>query len=237
MSSELEHRLVALGKSLEMPPTPDLVSAVVGRLPARGGPRHRPTIRALVVALAAMLLLAGAAMAVPPTRDAILRVLGLRGVRIERVPHLPPRPAGAGARLGLGERIPLASARRAASFTALLPADASAAYLDHDVPGGRISLLIGRVLIIEFRGIATPFIYKVIGPGTTVKPVRVNGGPGLYLSGAPHLVLFKERTGQVRTDPVRLAGNVLIWQQGPLTVRIEGTRTLGEALGIARSLR
>jgi hypothetical protein len=36
---------------------------------------------------------------------------------------------------------------------------------------------------------------------------------------------------------VRLAGNVLIWQQGRLTIRIEGTRTLGEARALARSLR
>jgi len=30
---------------------------------------------------------------------------------------------------------------------------------------------------------------------------------------------------------------VLIWQQGPVIVRIEGTRTLGQALALARSLQ
>ncbi len=59
----------------------------------------------------------------------------------------------------------------------------------------------------------------------------------MYLSGAPHEVLFQQQGGVVQTDRVRLAGNVLIWQQGPVTVRIEGTRTLGQALAIARSLR
>ena len=63
------------------------------------------------------------------------------------------------------------------------------------------------------------------------------GGPGVYLSGAPHEVLFETATGQVRTDRVRLAGNVLVWQQGQLTIRIEGTRTLAQALALARSLR
>jgi hypothetical protein len=174
-------------------------------------------------------------MAVPPTRHAILRILGLRGVMIERVSRLPPLPARTG--LGLGQRIPLARARHAAGFTALLPSGSPAAYLGHDVPGGRISLLTGRVLIIEFRGTATPFIFKIIGPDTTAKPVRVNGGPGVYLSGAPHEVLFRTQTGQVQLDRVRLAGNVLIWQQGPLTIRVEGTRTLGQARALARSLR
>jgi hypothetical protein len=142
MTRALEQRLLALGSALEVPPAPDVVAAVLARLPARSGRRPRPARRALAVALAVALVLAGAAMAVPSTRDAVLRVLGLRGVRIERVPHLPPPPARASARLGLGQRIALARARHAASFTVLLPAGPVLAYLDHDVPGGRISLLI-----------------------------------------------------------------------------------------------
>lgn len=237
MNVDLEQGLLALGAALDVPPAPDLVPAVVSQLPPLQGRRSRRASRALALGFAAALLLAGTAMAVPSTREAILRVLGLRGVRIERVPRLPPLPAGAGARLGLGTQIPLARARHAASFSALLPPKSTAAYLGHDVPDGRISLLIGRVLIIEFRGATTPYIVKVVGPGTTVKSVRVNGGPGVYLSGAPHEVLFQAQTGQFQTDRVRLAGNVLMWQQGPVTVRIEGTRTLGQALAIARSLR
>ena len=234
MTGDLEQRLVALSAALELPPAPDIVPAVLARLPARPR-RRRSARRTLVAALAAMLLLAGGAMAIPPTRNAVLRILGLRGVRIERVPQLPPLPASTG--LGLGQRIPLAHARHAASFTALLPPGSPAAYLGHDVPGGRISFLVRRALIIEFRGTATPFIFKIIGPGTRVKPVRVNGGPGVYLSGAPHEVLFQAQTGQVRSDRVRLAGNVLIWQQGPLTIRIEGAPTLSQARALARSLR
>jgi hypothetical protein len=186
-----------------------------------------------------MLLLVGAAMAVPASRDAILRVIGLRGVSIERVPRLPaiPPEARTGGTLGLGAPITLAHARHAAGFTALLPPHASGAYIRPDVPGGRISILTGRVLIIEFRGTAQPFIFKVIDPGTSLKMTRVNGGPGVYLSGAPHQVLFGTTNGQIRGDRVRLAGNVLIWQQGPVIVRIEGTHTLAQALSIARSLR
>jgi hypothetical protein len=236
MTGDLEQRLVALGASLELPPAPDLVPAVLARLPARRR-RRRPARRTLAVALAAMLLLAGGAMAVPPTRDAILRILGLRGVRIERVRRLPPLPASTRLGLGLGKRIPLSRAHHAAGFTALLPSGSPVAYLGHDVPGGRISLLIGRVLIIEFRGTTTPFIFKVLGPGTTVKRVGINGSPGVYMSGAPHEVLFQTQTGEVRTDRVRLSGNVLLWQQGPLTIRIEGTRTLTQARALARSLR
>jgi hypothetical protein len=240
MIGELEQRLVALGAELEVPSAPDLVPAVLARLPGRQH-RARPRRRVLVAVLAGTLLLAGLAMAAPPTRHAILRILGLQGVSIERVPQLPRLPAGrgprSGLRLGLGERISLVRARHAASFTALLPPGSPTAYLNHDVPGGRISLLSDGVLIIEFRGTATPFIFKMIGPGTTLRRVRVNGGPGVYLSGHPHEVLFQTRTGQFETARIRLAGNVLLWQQGPLTIRIEGTHTLRQAFAMARSLR
>ncbi|HET6865945.1 MAG TPA: hypothetical protein VFH80_08485 [Solirubrobacteraceae bacterium] len=239
MSGELEQRLLALGVALDVPPAPDTVPAVLAGLPARRRRPGRPAGRVLAVAFAAMLLLVGVAMAVPPSRDAILRVIGLRGVSIERVPRLPSIPAGArtGDRLGLGRPISLAHVRHAAGFTPLLPSRASGAYIGHDVPGGRVSILVGRVLITEFRGTARPFIFKVIDPGTSVKIARVNGAQGVYLSGAPHQVLFGTTNGQIRGDRVRLAGNVLIWQDGPLIVRIEGTHTLAQALAIARSLR
>jgi hypothetical protein len=239
MSGELEQRLLALGTALDVPPAPDTVPAVLAGLPARRRRRRRPARRVLVVALAAMLLLVGAAMAVPPTRDAILRAIGLRGVSIERVPRLAPLPPGArtGITLGIGRPVPLARAGHAAGFTALLPPHASGAYIAHDVPGGRVSILVGRVLITEFRGTAQPFIFQVIDPGTHVMTTRVNGAPGVYLSGAPHQVLFGTSNGVIRADRVRLAGNVLIWQHGPLIVRIEGTHTLAQALALARSLR
>ena len=237
MSADLEQRLVALGAALDTPgPSDDMIPAIIARLPERGPARIRRVGRPLAIALAALLLLAGAAMALPTSRHAILRVLGLRGVVIERVPRLPSLPPGPGARLGLGERIPVSKARHAATFTALVPPGVTAAYLDHDLPGGRISLIHGRLLIMEFRGTGVPFVFKLVGPGTHIKMLRVNGGPGVYLSGAPHQLLVQTSNSEVVTDHVRLAGNVLIWQQGPVTIRVEGTHTLGQALAVAHSM-
>jgi hypothetical protein len=239
MSDKLERRLLALGTALDVPAAPDVVPAVLAGLPALPRRRRRPAGRVLAVSFAAMLLLVGAAMAVPPSRDAILRVIELRGVSIERVPRLPAIPAGArtGARLGLGRPISLVQARHGADFTALLPPRASGAYIGHDVPGGRVSVLIGRVLVTEFRGTARPYVFKLIDPGTKLTVTHLHGVQGVYLSGAPHQVLFGATNGQIRGDRVRLAGNVLIWQQGPVIVRIEGTHTLAQALAIAGSLR
>lgn len=96
------------------------------------------------------------------------------------------------------------------------------------------ALLVGRALITEFRGASIPWVRKTIGPRTRVDELRIAGG---YIHGAPHRVLFQAREGAVRLDRVRIAGNVLVWQRGPLTIRIEGTRTRAQALALARSLR
>ena len=102
-SDRLEERLFDLGAALWTPTAPDLVPAVMARLPEpravrarRAGLRfHRPR-RALALSLGTALLLSGTAMAVPPSRDAILSVLGLRGVRIERVSRPPAPERGSG---------------------------------------------------------------------------------------------------------------------------------------------
>ena len=114
--------------------------------------------------------------------------------------------------------------------------ECSAVYVKHDVLGSRISFLLGRILVTEFRGTATPLIFKVLGPRTNVTRVHVDGGPGVYLSHAPHQVLFLTPNGEVHSDRVRLAGNVLLFDHRGLTVRIEGTHTLARALALARSL-
>jgi hypothetical protein len=192
--------------------------------------------RSLALAVGLLLLLAGGAMAVTPIRHAVLDLFDLRGAKVERVPKLPPVPPSRP--LNLGRKIPVASARHAASFRALLPSGpVDTAYVGPQPVGGRISLRVGRLLVIEFRGQPSPYLVKEVGPGTKLRPVRVNGGKGTFISGAPHMVIFNNATGQTEPDEIRLAGNVLLWQQGKLIVRIEGARTLAEALALARTMR
>jgi len=64
--------------------------------------------------------------------------------------------------------------------------------------------------------------------------VTVNGGQGFFLSGAKHF-LYLLPTNQIRDERIRLARNVLLWERGPLTIRLEGDFTRLEALQIARS--
>ena len=67
--------------------------------------------------------------------------------------------------------------------------------------------------------------------------ISVNGGPGYWIEGEPHLFFYRDRSGNVRDETIRLAGNVLLWEQGELTLRLEGDLRLPQALRIAKSFR
>jgi hypothetical protein len=192
------------------PAAPDLSAVVLAALERSARRVRRPALAgiAAVVVIAALLV-------VPALRSRS----GSQSVGGARA-SLPTLVAGAG-RFPLGRRIPLYRARHAAGFEALMPPTPSGAYLGRDVPGGRVSMFAGRLLITEFRGAVLPYILTLIGPGSHAQLTWVNGGPGVYGSsvhaGSP--------------------GDVLTWVQGPLTLRIEGASTLEQALALARALR
>ena len=73
---------------------------------------------------------------------------------------------------------------------------------------------------------------------TSVRFATINGKPALGLFGAPHFRLSRDpATGEPVEDQVYLAGNVLLWEKGDLTLRLEGDLTFAEMLRIARRTR
>jgi len=220
---ELDVALRELGRQVEFPPTPDVASAIRGRLE-----RRRPWRRPLVIALAVLVVAIGAVLAVPPARTAILDWLGLRHVSIVRVDKLPPTDPIV--HLDLGRETSLARV----PLWALVPDDKPDRVF---VDGGTVNLVWGdpqkpRLLLTEFRGEA--FIEKLVEPNDDVEAVKVNGRPGAWLE-QPHVVMFKDLRGRIRDESARLAGKTLLWQHGDVTLRLEGDLTKEEALRIARS--
>lgn len=221
--AELDVALRQLGREIELPPTPDIASAVRSRLE-----RPRRWRRPVAIALIVIAFTVGAVLAVPPARTAVLEWLGLSSVRIVRVNELPPTPATE--RLELGRQISL---ERAPQWVLVPDDDPDSVHVD----GGRVSLLWGtredvRLLLTEFRGMA--FIEKLVDLGADVETVRVDGKPGVWLE-EPHVVFFDDLRGRVRRDKGRLAGKTLLWQHGEVTLRLEGEFSKEEALRIARS--
>jgi hypothetical protein len=225
-----EHELRSLAAYVEFPGERDLAPAVRARL--RGRPRRR---LAVVVVFSAVLAAVAIAFAVPPARSAILRFFHLRGVQIEYVDRLPDVRT---APLDLGMPIASGDAGKTAGFRPLesgLLGRPDAVTWD----GGLLWYRYGntRLLVSQFRGTERPeLVKKLVQPETRITSVSVNGEPGYFISGAAHF-LYLESQGAIRDEPVRLSRQVLLWQHGPLTLRLEGELTLAQALRIARSFR
>ncbi|MEZ0239209.1 MAG: hypothetical protein ACAH65_00280 [Chloroflexota bacterium] len=82
-----------------------------------------------------------------------------------------------------------------------------------------------------------PSLIKEAEPGTTIDAVDVDGHAGFWIAGAPHRLVYVLPDGDHVSDPVRLVGNVLAWNDGEVTYRIEGAPDLPRALRIAASMR
>jgi hypothetical protein len=219
-----ERELRALAVEIAWPETPPLRPA----LPERG----RDLRRVLVAAGAAALAALAVAFAVPQSRAAILRFLHLGAASVQFVERLPvaqERPLAA----DLGPTLTAAAAKDVLHGAVLLPPLGSAPPLHGS--SGVVSMVFryrgSPVLLSEVYDRDGVFLKKLAASATRVRSVRVGGEPGLWLSGALHVFLFPGA-------PPRLAGNVLLWQHGSLTVRLEG-RALSEtdALTLARRLR
>jgi hypothetical protein len=219
---DLARELSALAAHVEWPATPEL------RLALELAPRRRSRVIA-AVAVAALLALA-VAFAVPQSRAAILRFFHLGAVTIQVVDKLPAaeeRPLSA----GLGPVISRADAK-ALLPGLLLPPLAIQPPLHR--PGGPAIALVfqldGRPVLLSEYGYGGGFIKKLVSGATRVEWTYVDGAMAAWISGASHDFFFPG------TSP-RLAGNVLVWERGSVTYRLEGTLTKSAALELARSLR
>lgn len=272
-----------LGRSIAVSEPDDLPGSVTRRLEERqqagrpgGVARPRswrvpafgsiPLRRAILLAIVALLVIAGVAAALG---------LGLPGIRIFFGPgpsSLPlasapaatapggstsavqsPSVAIPGGGLSLGRQVSLDEARTAAGFRIGVPGLArlgppDAVWLDTSSPGPVVTLVWGPragatatdgvgLLLSEVPGRIDPaYFEKFVGPGTQLQPVDV-GNAGWWISGALHEVAVLGADGNVRFETVRLAGSVLLWSSGRLTFRLETSVDLADALEIARSVR
>jgi hypothetical protein len=229
---ELESALRQLGREVAFPPTPDLASAIRGRLERPPRFWRRPVAIALAVVTVAAI---AAVFAVPQSRSAILDWLGLQHVSVVRVEKLPVVPANGG--LDLGRRVTLDEAKRRAPWLLLPDGRPDSVWVDESIPRGKVSLVWGtpshvRLLLTELSGRA--YIEKIVDGDTQVERVAIGNG-GAWFEGE-HVVMFQDRDGRFHDTHARLARNTLVWQQEGVTLRLEGGLTRDEALRIARTV-
>ena len=223
----------------EWPPTPDLTGAVAQRV-ASAPAQRRPARPAWQLGVALAAALVAIVMVVPPARSAVLDWLGFGSVRIERAepPPLPP-----GADLDLGRPVGLERARALAEFPLTVPAALGPpdAVYAADAPGAgtRVDFVYARrptrLLVTQFRAVATPLIEKTAGAATRIERLRVGGDPAYFLSGAEHGFAYSSRT-DAAFEPQRLAGNTLLVDRSDGVLwRLEGDLPRAEAVRIAAS--
>jgi hypothetical protein len=303
---DLEAALLDLAGALTPPTAPDLAAAVRSRVEGLGVPAPglrrrlegvlgrldgllptpaRPLRRGLVLALVALLVLAGLAAAIGfglPGLRIIFLGPGSTATPTAPATAAPPSSPGPGASsaptvrptptmqptsqpiesLGLGDRVDLADVDARAGRQVVLPTLAelgaplgvfvrglpprtivSAAYgASAGIPAPSRTPMSGTepvaILVMELPGSSDPgYLLKMLPEGTTLEPVTVGGHEGFWISGEPHELLYLSPGGNVESEPVRLVGNVLAWNDGELTYRIEGAPDLATAQRIAASIR
>lgn len=233
------------------------------RRPPRWG---RLSLRTAVLAAALVVLAAAVATAaVPSLRHDLLELVGLRGVTVERVPALPKDVRRHLGRV-VGEPTTLEAAPDHLSFTPLVPSglgEPNGVFVGRPddrfgttPPGGELTLTypprrgmprsrytgVG-LLLDQIDGRLAPGTFgKLMPPSTGAERFWLDGDLALWIEGLHgfyrrlHGYYYKDSEHNFRGGRVRLSGNSLLVQRGPVLVRIEGEFGLAEAKAIARSL-
>lgn len=259
---DLESALVDLASNIAFPPTPDVAASLRRRLQTRAvvtEPPHRlrrSMRRALLIAAALVLLVVGAAVGFGWGLDLLVVQLGSLPSDRSATPSAgAPDPAAPGAGLRLGDARSLEEVRREAAFEVLLPADLGtpdAVYVGGPSLRDQVALLYqprpglpaspslegAALLITQNRGTPDPGLaQKLVDAGTaTVEPVTVDGVPGRWISGQPHMFWYLSPEGDVIEDGRRLVGDTLIWERDGVLYRIEGAIRMWRAVQIAESM-
>jgi hypothetical protein len=161
--------------------------------------------------------------------------------------------------LRLGQRVELAEAGRRAGFAIALPrlpelgapdevyldsAATELVWLVYRARGDRPAAGVGAAsgvayLLMQLRqgqGLEEGILLKTLGPDSRLEALTINGRRAFWIEGQPHRLFFLLAGDRFQQDEVRLVGNVLLWQRGEITYRLEGAASRAEALRIAASL-
>jgi hypothetical protein len=236
------------GLELDWPPAPDLVPVVMAATRAERRPRvvRLPlsrTKRIILIAAATVLLLAGAALAAKIVID-----LGAVVVEVTPTPGMLPtspsvdpfgRPltieeatAVFGGDLRLPERLgPPDDLWADQLFTDVGEVVRITAAWD-PVPG--LPVIEGTThgaVLMRFEGDLDQAWKEIYESTGSVEPARVGGAEAVWTTGR-HTIRLLTSEGIVYLG---VDGNVLLWRDGPYTMRLEVTLPKGEAVRIAAS--
>ena len=241
-------KILRLARELRYPPTPDIAGRVASRLTT--GVAHRRAGLSPVWAAVIVLGIFGALMAVPPVRAFVFEFIGIGAIRIEtggRLGSLEFPPAETvSLQAVLSAPTSLADARRRTGHALPLPsypedlAEPDLVYHEPLVDGWAVFMLWsstagnGRVRL-SLAAIRSSTATSKTNPAEIVE-TTVDGQRAVWASG-PHMLMLPVAGGDWVSAQILVEGNVLIWESGDVTWRlesgldIEAMRRIAESIG------
>ena len=241
-----EQLLRHLAEDLAYPATPDLRTSVVATLQGTRGMGHALGRPAMAAVVGVIILGMAVMLALPQPREAVGDFLGL-GVRGELIESLPPPSPGQ-----TPTAVPTVTIEQLAEPTTLGQAAATLGFqplvVDDEHPQSVYLTSFGvfPAVIVRYERFdlwqfdtSQGSVGKGIDPGgVQVEQTTVGGELAYWVTGGPRLITLRDSAGQERSRTSRVTSSAsLIWNRGPLYLRIEGDMTLDEALAIAERIR
>jgi hypothetical protein len=216
--------------------------------------------RALAVAAAVALLFLGAALAgLPDFRHAVADRLGVRGIKIVFEDETPtPESSPVGISFLLGSRVTLDEAKDAVPFALEAPTlpgvgEPDEVYLRTLADGRPMVSFVyypsnvlpetaetgAGALLMQFQAEGdVDVLSKGIGEGGTVVQTEVNVSNAYFITGPSNFFMAVDPTSIYGGGPLtRPSGNVLLWQEGTVTYRLESWLDSVDSVDFAESLR
>ena len=259
---QIEVRLQQAASSFVYPPTPDIAGAVSAQLgrEARGtltstpAARIRPRLAWVALAVLVALLLS---LGVPEVQAFVRSILRIGSIEIvvptptpgtSNLAPTPVRTIGPLSISGLMGETTLTDMQNQLGRPILTPAyppdlgPPDKVYAQYWA--GTIVILVwlepgseDRARLILYQVSSDAFGEKAADETILVQETTVNGSRAAWVTG-PHVLRFLDSRGRMDMQARRfIEGNVLVWEQGRNTYRLESALSLEEAVRVAESLR
>jgi hypothetical protein len=259
---QFESHIQSIARAHPYPPTPDIAAAVAQRLEGKPALKLAPRRRWALAVAVMLILLLSVSLAVPPVRAQILEFLQIGGIRIFlRQPTPTSTPTSQVGTLSEITPTPLPTLQTYPSIEHLsgeTTLDAAQEAVDFPIPLPSYPPDLGppdRVFLQDLESPSVLLVWMdpvepgqirldllILGSGAfagksrppIIEHTQVNGRPAVWTSG-PHFLNLGGRT--YKNVPLVVDGNVLIWEQGAITYRLETDLSMQESVRIAESLR
>lgn len=256
--AEVDTLLREAADAFSYPRTPSMAAAVLERLgePTRerrflGARRligalaawRGPVPRIALAVIAGVLLVLGAALAIPQSRTALAELFGLGRVRVEIGPVQGPEPPVLSP-ASFARPVGLRTAQEAVDFTLRFPTrgglilDPDAVYVQGEDIGAPVVIFLYQGEDFDLYQSGSGFFGKGLPDESFAHEIDMGGQPGFWIDQGGHIASFLDDEGRLVVESRRTVDRAtLLWEEGGITYRLESSLSRDEAIRVAESLQ